>query len=246
MQRYLMKQRIELQQEIFVDEMIKHHLKNVMRFHDGDLVIVIDETGRNFQMEIKDVDKGLLYSQELIENDSELDVAVTLIYAWPKGSKWELVLQKAAELGVNRIVPWQSMRSIVKVDSQKYAKKRVRYQKILDEAVEQAKRNTRVILEDPVDLKGIKAYLGDHNLVAYEETAKQGDHTGLGRIMAEVKAGDSLTIIVGSEGGIDSQEIAYFKELGIKSCSLGKRILRSETAPLYLLSIIGYEREVRR
>ena len=88
--------------------------------------------------------------------------------------------------------------------------------------------------------------LKDYNLVAYEETAKQHEHGELFHTLQQLKAGDQLLIIVGCEGGFDESEIQELNEMGVKCCSLGNRILRSETAPLYLMSVIGYSRELTK
>ena len=92
----------------------------------------------------------------------------------------------------------------------------------------------------------LKPYLKDYNLVAYEETAKQHEHGELFHTLQQLKAGDQLLIIVGCEGGVDESEIQELNEMGVKCCSLGNRILRSETAPLYLMSVIGYSRELTK
>ena len=80
--------------------------------------------------------------------------------------------------------------------------------------------------------------------MAYEETAKQHEHGELFHTLQQLKAGNQLLIIVGCEGGFDESEIQELNEMGVKCCSLGNRILRSETAPLYLMSVIGYSREL--
>lgn len=82
--------------------------------------------------------------------------------------------------------------------------------------------------------------------MAYEETAKQHEHGELFHTLQQLKAGDQLLIIVGCEGGFDESEIQELNAMGVKCCSLGNRILRSETAPLYLMSVIGYSRELTK
>ena len=117
-------------------------------------------------------------------------------------------------------------------------------QKILKEASEQSGRNRIPSIEEVKTIKELKPYLKDYNLVAYEETAKQHEHGELFHTLQQLKAGDQLLIIVGCEGGFDESEIQELNEMGVKCCSLGNRILRSETAPLYLMSVIGYSREL--
>ncbi|MCD8029250.1 MAG: RNA methyltransferase [Erysipelotrichaceae bacterium] len=180
--------------------------------------------------------------KELYENH-ELDVDITLIYSLPKNDKFEWVIQKSTELGVNRIVPLLSKRSIIKTDAKTFSKKYERYYKILKEASEQSYRNHIPELTSLIHLCDISHYLSDINLVAYEEEAKQGEHHSFYQaIHSEYQ---SITIIVGPEGGFEESEVEIMKQMGITSCSLGKRILRSETAPLYMLSVIGYSRELK-
>lgn len=245
MQRYLIEQVVKTGEIIQVDKEIMHHQKRVMRYKNGQKVIIVDLDGNNYQSEIIDIDQGMIKIGSYQENDSELDVKVTLIYGLPKGSKFELVIQKATELGVSRIIPWQSKRSVVKLTKEKFNQKKVRLEKIIQEASEQAYRNTSVELTELVTTKEIINYLGDYNLVAYEEIAKEGKHFQLRETLNQLQPGQSLTVIVGCEGGIDKEEMDFFLDNNIKPCSLGKRILRSETAPLYLLSVIGYSREIR-
>ena len=88
----------------------------------------------------------------------------------------------------------------------------------------------------------LEKYLGDVNLVAYEEESRNGEKSLLAKTLQ--KDYHTITIIVGPEGGFDESEIQKMKELGVQACSLGKRILRSETAPLYMLSVIGFSREL--
>ena len=132
----------------------------------------------------------------------------------------------------------------VKMDEQKFAKKITRYRKILKEAAEQSWRNFIPEITNVIKLEQLDQYLGDHNLVAFEELAKQGEHMVLKQTLDQLSSGDKITIVVGSEGGFELDEIEMMNKLGIKACSLGKRILRSETAPLYFLSVIGYAREI--
>ena len=190
------------------------------------------------------MEQGLIKIVEELDENNELDVEVTLVYALPKGDKFELVLQKATELGVSRIVPLITRRCVVKIDKAKFSKKLTRYEKILKEATQQSRRNKVPELVNIIKLDELKEYLGDYNLVAYEEKAKNDTDFALKECLKQLNPGDKITIIVGSEGGFDYEEISMMESMNINACSLGKRILRSETAPLYLLSVIGFAREI--
>lgn len=244
MQRYFIDEDLtnKLQLNLPADDL--HHVKNVMRNLNGDEIICLDKLGQVYQGIIEDIETGLVKITGELDEFNELDVDVTLVYALPKGDKFELVLQKATELGVKRIVPLLTRRCVVKSDTTKFAKKIARYQKILKEATQQSRRNCIPEITNVIKLEQLSAYLGDYNLVAFEEMAKVGEHMILKQTLDQLKPGDSITIIVGSEGGFDDDEIVMMNKIGIKACSLGKRILRSETAPLYFLSVIGYTREI--
>lgn len=244
MQRYFIKGNLEEKNDFIVEEDQKKHIEKVMRCKNGDKVICIDDFSHVYLCEIKDVHQGILTKSEMLEEDHELDIDVTLIYGLPKSDKFEFVLQKSTELGVNRIVPFLSKRSIIKTDKKTFSKKYERFNRILKEAAEQSYRLKVPTLEPLVTMKELKDYLSDVNLVAYEEASKAGEKSHLQKaLMSDY---NSITIIVGPEGGFDQSEIDYMKSLGIVECSLGKRILRSETAPLYMLSVIGYTRELMK
>lgn len=242
MQRYFINEECIKENEIHIDAYNHKHMKKVMRFHNGEQVICLLPNHQTYIYEIVDIDNGILHQIEQIYEDHELDVDVTLIYGLPKSDKFEFVLQKATELGVKRIVPFLSKRSIIKTDQKTFQKKQERYLRILKEASEQSYRQMIPELCSLIQLKDIKDYLSDVNLVAYEEASKQGEHRALYHALSQDYR--TITIIVGPEGGFDQSEINVMKEMGIIECSLGKRILRSETAPLYMLSVIGYSREL--
>ena len=243
MQRYFIDEKCIEDNLIYIDDYNYKHMAKVMRYRNGDQVICILPDHLTYLYEIIDIEKGVLTQIEKIDEDHELDVDVTLIYGLPKNDKFEFVLQKATELGVKRIVPFLSKRSIIKTDKASFSKKEERYKKILKEASEQSYRQCIPELMTLVKINELEQYLSDINLVAYEESSKQGEHsTFYNALQSDYK---SITIIVGPEGGFDQSEIDFMKTLGIKECSLGKRILRSETAPLYMLSVIGYSRELK-
>lgn len=246
MQRYFINEQIYNQTTLTMTKEDLYHIKKVMRSKKGDSIVCIDKQGINYQCSIVDIETGVVHVDTVVSNDSELDVDVTLIYAMPKGDKFEFVLQKATELGVKQIVPLFSNRCVVKLDKNKFEKKIVRYQKIVKEASEQSYRNIIPEVKDSITIKELSNYLGDINLVAYEETAKLGQHGNLSKALKQVLPGQKITVIVGSEGGFDEDEVEEMETLGVVRCSLGKRILRSETAPLYILSVIGFNREVQK
>ncbi|MGN1182077.1 MAG: RsmE family RNA methyltransferase [Faecalibacillus sp.] len=246
MQKYFINHELQLNQNFQIGQDDLHHIVKVMRNKNGDHIICIDTLHIQYLCVIEQITEGLIKPIEKLDINNELDIDVTLIYALPKGDKFEWVLQKSCELGVNHIIPLQSQRCVVKMTKEKFEKKLSRYRKILKEASEQSGRNCIPDIENIITIKDIKNYLEDFNLVAYEETAKAQQHGQLYETLSQMKKGDHLVIIVGSEGGFEESEIEELNKMGVKCCSLGKRILRSETAPLYMLSVIGYSREVAK
>ena len=256
MQKYFINENIELNKSFKIESSDQHHIEKVMRNKNGDQIICVDLKHIQYLCLIENVQEGTILPIEKLDINNEkstmidldinneLDVEVTLVYALPKGDKFEFVLQKACELGVHHIIPLSSKRCVVKLTKDKFNKKLPRYQKILKAASEQSGRNRIPSIEEVKTIKELKPYLKDYNLVAYEETAKQHEHGELFHTLQQLKAGDQLLIIVGCEGGFDESEIQELTEMGVKCCSLGNRILRSETAPLYLMSVIGYSREL--
>ena len=176
------------------------------------------------------------YSKET-NISNELRCNVTLIYGLPKGDKFEFVIQKASELGVSTIVPYAACRSVSVISKDKESKKLERWNKIAKEASEQSKRNKLVTVEKVCDLEQILNYKSKLNLVAYEDVSGEGCNK-LNNLLN--KGYDSITIIVGPEGGFEQREVDFLMDNGFEVVSLGKRILRSETAPLFMLSVIGY------
>lgn len=221
------------------------HVHQVMRMKKGDQVTCVDEDGQVYLCALIENDSPLLQIIRPIEENHELDIRVRLLYGLPKLDKFEWVVQKCTELGVSEIVPLLSKRSLIKTDATRFAKKAQRLRKIIKEACEQSQREKLVVLHEPMGLKQAAALSCDFGLVADEEEGKNGESRNLALCLKQLKAGDTLNIVVGPEGGFDREEIIYLKAHHYCSCALGPRILRSETAPLYLMSVIGFYRELR-
>ena len=215
------------------------HLTKVMRGKIGDSVeIVNNSTHLAYFAVIDSVNPLRIHIQEPILKESELNKNVTLFFALAKSDKNEFVIQKATELGVKRVVLFQGKRSVVKFSKDDFARKKARYVSIAKEASEQCHRNYIPEIEYVDSIKGIKDYLEDLNLFAYELEAGKAT-----QLEQEIKSHKSISIIIGPEGGFDDSEVSFLKELDFKTISLGKRILRCETAAVYALSVIAYELE---
>jgi len=233
MQRYFAslidKEHVKLEPE---DE---HHLLHVMRMRQGDEIEVVAD-GVLYLCNIGSTNPLTIYAVHEIETDVELNVDVTLLFALTKGDRTDLVVQKATELGVKRIALIQSERTVVRYEEKDIAKKCARYQKIMKEASEQSHRLIVPEMMGIFNLKKLpKEVFSDLNYVGYEKDAS--DVNGM---FANFDKKKSITILIGPEGGFSEEEINNLVEQGFIRTSLGKRILRAETAAMYALSVIGY------
>ncbi len=215
-----------------------HHITHVMRMRKGDTFeVVFDE--KVHLLEIESLDPFTYKVVDISSLNNELNYDITLFYALSKGNKNELVMQKATELGVNHIVLLSSSRSIDKMSSEDFNRKKDRFTKILKEASEQSKRNVIPEIDGVYPMDKIPSHLlKDVNLVAYE--GESGNTSNTYNVLNEIKEGQSISLLIGSEGGISPSELEALKAQGFKEISLGKRILRTETAAIYALSVLAF------
>lgn len=227
-----------------------HHIIRVMRMKEGDEIVCVTQDGKSALSVIAEITDEIIIAKVVKWEDgsTELPVQVTIASGLPKGDKLEWIIQKGTELGAHEFVPFLAARSIVKWDEKKSAKKVERWQKIAKEAAEQSYRSKIPVVSAPVTLQALlkRAEGFDVLLVAFEEEAKQGEASVLAQSLREIKPGQSILIVFGPEGGITSNEIEVLTENGFLACGLGPRILRTETAPLYLLAAVSYQLELMR
>lgn len=227
----------------FDDEDI-HHILNVLRLKNDDIVnIIYKEEVYETQLEIKNKEVKAILIRKLDYNN-ELSCEVTLIYALVKSDKFEFVIQKASELGVTRIIPFAAKRSISILEKNKEDKKIQRWNKIAFQACKQSNRNKIVKIETVKTLNQLLDFKSQINMIADENESVNNNNTKLFSLLENTP--QSITIVVGPEGGFDNNEIDYLNENGFISVSLGKRILRSETAPIYLMSVIAFMTEMSK
>ena len=209
-----------------------HHIVHVMRMKIGDRFEVVDNKIVNI-CEIKNINPLNIQIVDVFKEDVELDEEITLFFALAKGDKIDLVIQKATELGVKRIILFNSVRTVVKFDKKDIEKKIKRFKKIAKEASEQCHRLIIPEIIGVIDLKDIDNYLSDINYLAYEKEA------GVNNDSLKIENNKSISIMIGPEGGFEQKEVDYLLKKNFKSVSLGKRILRCETAAIYALSVIS-------
>ena len=170
-------------------------------------------------------------------SDSELSSKVYLFQGLPKGDKLELVIQKCVELGVYEVIPVSCQRSVVKLDDKKAVKKRERWQQIAKGAAEQSHRGLIPEVKVPMSMKEALEYAQKNcgvKLIPYELCTDDIKETR--KILENLKAGESIAFFIGPEGGFDEKEIEQCMAAGFTPITLGRRILRTETAPITVMS----------
>ena len=213
----------------------EHHILHVMRMKKGDEIEVVSD-GKVFLCRIDKTNPLVVSIIHEIVNDVEIKEDITLLCALTKGDKIDLVLQKATELGVKKVALITSERTVVSYDNKDIDKKLARFSKIMKEASEQSHRVIVPELLGIFNLKNLpKEAFSDINYVAYEKDASKTDE-----MFGGLTKGKSISVLVGPEGGFSEQEINNLVEQGFIRTSLGKRILRAETAAIYALSVLGY------
>ena len=221
-----------------------NHIRNVLRMRTADGLSVSDGQGRDYYCHIEQMDpeKICLRIDNSWDSYVELPVRLTLFQGIPKGDKMELIIQKAVELGAYRVVPVYTERTVVRLDPKKEEKKRKRWQMISESAAKQAGRG-RVPQVGPAMTwqEALELSRGmDGCLIPYERA--KGMNVSRETIRS-MKGCESLAVFIGPEGGFSEKEIGMAMEAGAKPITLGKRILRTETAGLAILSILMYEFE---
>lgn len=230
--------------EIIVTGSDVNHMKNVLRMKPGGRVCVNVESAWEYECEISRFDKGeahLTVVKERIAN-RELPADLILYQGLPKGDKMELIIQKAVELGASKIVPVATKRSVVKLDEKKEQAKRRRWQSICESA---AKQSGRTKIPEVGALMGFEeaikeAVSFDAAYIPYE---CERDMNKTLAALEQVEKGMRIGIFIGPEGGFEAAEIELAKKAGIVPITLGRRILRTETAGLMLLSVLMFRLE---
>lgn len=244
MQRYFVKNKQIQQPYIVIQGQDVHHIKRVMRMREGQEITVCDEDGQIFLCKIdkfteEEVQVEIIAS---LDESSELPLEVTIAQGLIKRDKTEEVIKKITELGATNYVSVQMERSIIRLETIE-EKHMLRMEKISKEASEQSRRNKTLQHLGLVDFETLLALAKDYDLAcfAYEETkTNHALRTHLSNF-----SGKKILVLIGPEGGISSKEAKLLEQNGFVAVGLGKRILRTETAPLFVMSAIGYELEMR-
>ena len=221
-----------------------NHIKNVLRMHTGEEIMILDGNGMEYRCEIEAIsDEILARILEAKKTEAELSVRLLLFQGLPKKDKMELIIQKAVELGVSEIIPVLTKRTVVKLeDKKKEQKKLERWQTIAEAAAKQSGRGIIPKVCEAVKFsEAVKqAEALEEALIPYE--LAEGMDEARERIRG-LHGKKTIGIFIGPEGGFEEDEIALAVKSGIHPITLGKRILRTETAGLCILSVIMFELE---
>lgn len=221
-----------------------NHIRNVLRMRPGEQVAVRDGISRNYICELEAVGAEEIRARiiSVKDDDSELPVKLTLFQGLPKGDKMELIIQKAVELGAYEVVPVATRRAVVKLDRKKEEAKAKRWNAIAKSAAEQSGRMRVPEVKSVMGLKEAFAYAGsfDLNVIPYELAEGMAETR---EILGRIRPGMQVGIFIGPEGGFDVEEVEDAVAAGIHPITLGRRILRTETAGMAALSILMFKLE---
>lgn len=225
-----------------------NHIRNVMRLKSGEEISVsIGGDGKEYRYGIESYteDSVLCRLRFVKDKEVELPVKVLLFQGLPKADKMDLIVQKAVELGAAEIIPVSMERCVVKLDAGKAAKKTARWQTIAESAASQSRRSIIPRVLAPMSMREAVEYAKAQTEVRVIPYELQEDDGSVKQYLESLKEGQSVSIFIGPEGGFTPAEVELAKEAGIRPISLGRRILRTETAGLAILSWLIYILEIQ-
>lgn len=221
-----------------------NHMKNVLRMKPGEQLSVSDGDNCRYLCQVESYEgaRAVLKIVETKAVDTELSSKLYLFQGLPKGDKMELIIQKAVELGAYEVIPVSMKRCVVKLDERKAQKKVNRWNEVARSAAKQAGRGRIPKVRDVMDFPKALNMAKDLDVVLIPyELAEGMEQTR--QVMEAVKPGQSVGIFIGPEGGFEKEEVYQTVDAGAKEITLGRRILRTETAGLAVLSILMYHLE---
>lgn len=222
-----------------------NHIKNVLRMKAGEQVVVRDGISKNYLCAIEEIEAESVRLRiiSVDQDNTELPARLYLFQGLPKSDKMELIVQKAVELGVHEIIPVATKRAVVKLDAKKAEAKVKRWNAIAESAAKQSGRMLVPEVTKVMSLAEAFDYAGgfDCNLIPYELAEGMA---GTREILNRVRPGVQVGIFIGPEGGFDAEEIERAKAKDIVPITLGRRILRTETAGLAALAVLMFRLEV--
>ena len=229
------------EKEIVITGADVNHIRNVLRMRTEEEVLIADGRGAEYRCKLTELGENEVRAQILwkLDGNAELASAITLFQGLPKSDKMDLIVQKCVELGVNRIVPVSTKRAVVKLDAKKEQTRLKRWNTISESA---AKQSGRGVIPEVSGVMSFGKALEEAKkldvlLIPYERAEHMAETR---RVMGEIRPGQSVGIFIGPEGGFEESEVEEAVAAGAKAITLGKRILRTETAGLAVMSMLSY------
>lgn len=222
-----------------------NHMKNVLRMKVGEAVMISDGNNLKYRCRIAGYEEecAILRVEEEMLVDTELPSKIYLFQGLPKQDKMELIVQKAVELGVYQVIPVAMKRSVVKLDEKKAKKKAERWQQIAESAAKQAGRGCIPEVQPVISYREALSKAAELNVLLLPYELAEG-MKATKEVIRKILPGQSIGIFIGPEGGFEREEVEQAMEAGAQVITLGKRILRTETAGLTVLSILMFHLEV--
>ena len=232
------------EEKIYVEGGDVNHMKNVRRMQTGEELTVNDGEGSQYlcAVESYEADMAVLKILEKKQDESELASKIYLFQGLPKQDKMELIVQKSVELGAYQVIPVATKRAVVKLDAKKAKKKVERWQQIAVSAAKQAGRGIIPAVGEVCTYAQALKYAEELDVVLIPYGLAEGMEETK-QIIAEIRPGQSVGIFIGPEGGFEEEEVALAMKTGANPVTLGKRILRTETAGLMMLSVLMFHLE---
>ena len=231
MQRYFVKEKNK--ENFILENSDIHHIKKVMRCKNNDKIEIVYDK-KVFLCNIDEIETMKLSIIDSYEEDRESNINLTIALSLVQEQKFDLILQKLTELGVNNIIPLKTERSIVKIDKQKEEKKKTRWESICKEASEQSHRVTIPKIEKIINMNELLNYKKQQNLICSLTDKTQPLEEYLNKDTKEI------LFVIGPEDGFSNKEENFLIQNGFLPTTLGKKVLRVETAAIYVASIINY------
>lgn len=232
------------EERVYIEGSDVNHMKNVLRMRVGEEVMISDGNNRTYRCAVQEYGEDITILKILERGlvDTELPSRIYLFQGLPKQDKMELIVQKAVELGVYQVIPVATKRCVVKLDEKKAAKKVERWQQIAESAAKQAGRGYIPEVHSVMNYRKALEYAGklDVVLIPYELADGMQETK---QIIDTIRPGQSIGIFIGPEGGFEQEEVERAIDCGARVITLGRRILRTETAGLTTLSVLMFHLE---
>lgn len=242
MAKFFIEKQSIVEDSIFITGIDVNHIKNVLRYTEGQEILINDRQGKDYKCIISKMDTDVICAKikQTLICETEPQIKTTLFQSLIKGEKMDLVIQKSIEIGVTEIVPILTQRCVVKVESdKKLTHKLDRWNKIAESAAKQSKRGIVPKILNPLSFNEAILFAKTHcqrSCIPFEN-----EHTYHLKHFLKSSTAESIGIFIGPEGGFTEEEISFAKQQQLDCVTLGKRILRSETAGLVVLANIMYE-----